>query len=300
MVKKLLVTGMDFLLDWAKQHIKSADIVCTSNVSEENLSKLVEDADGILYMQALNYPITRKIIESGKKLRFIQSAGVGYERIDVQAATYNGVVVMNMPFSTTISVAEHTIALILACSKNLVKAHENVAKGYWRLMSLGVELWKKTLGIIGFGRIGREVAKRMKAFEMDILVYDPYVEEEEIEKMGCEKVDLKTLLKRSDVVSIHSPLTKETEKLIGEKELGLMKRTAILINTARGELVDEEALYKALSEKRISCAGLDVFKQEPIEKDSPFLYLDNVVLTPHMAVQTLDAVMRMMNQVGIS
>lgn len=299
MVKKLLVTGMDFLLDWAKQHIKSADIVCTSNVSEENLSKLVEDADGILYMQALNYPITRKIIESGKKLRFIQSAGVGYELIDIQAATYNGVVVMNMPFGTTISVAEHTIALILTCSKNLVKAHENVVKGGWRLPGLGVELWKKTLGIIGFGRIGREVASRMKAFEMDILVYDPYVEEEEIEKMGCKKVDLKTLLKRSDVVSLHSPLTKETEKLIGEKELGLMKRTAILINTARGELVDEEALYKALSEKRISCAGLDAFRQEPIEKGNPFLYLDNVVLTPHMAVQTLDAVMRMMNQIGI-
>nr|MDO8081042.1 hydroxyacid dehydrogenase [Candidatus Freyarchaeota archaeon] len=299
MGKKLLVTGMDFLLDWVKQHIKSAEIICTSNVSEENLSQLVKDFDGILYMQALNYPITRKIIESGKKLKFIQSAGVGYERIDLQAATDNGVVVMNMPVGTTVSVAEHTIALILACSKNLVKAHENMVKGGWRIFALGVELWKKTLGIIGFGKIGREVAKRMKAFETNILVYDPYVGKEDIEKMGGKKVDLKALMKESDIVSIHSPLTKETEGLIGEEELGLMKPTAILINTARGELVDEEALYKALKEKRISCAGLDVYRQEPINKDNLLLTLDSVVLTPHMAVQTLDAVIRMMGQNGI-
>lgn len=299
MSKKLLVTGMDFLLDWAKQHIKSAEIVCTPNVSEENLSQLIKDFDGILYMQALTYPITRKIIESGKKLRFIQSAGVGYERIDLDAATNNRVVVMNMPTGTTVSVAEHTIALILACSKNLVKAHENMVKGGWRFLYLGVELWKKTLGIIGFGKIGREVAKRMKAFEMNILAYDPYVKKEDVEKMGGLKADLKTLLKESDIVSIHSPLTKETKGLIGQEELGLMKPSAILINTARGELVDEEALYKALKEKRIGCAGLDTYTQEPINKDNPLLTLDNVVLTPHMAVQTLDAVMRMMEQNGI-
>jgi D-3-phosphoglycerate dehydrogenase len=299
MSKKLLVTGMDFLLDQVKQHIKSAETVCTSNVSEENLSQLVKDFDGILFMQALTYTITRKIIESGKKLKFIQSAGVGYERIDLQAATDNGVVVMNMPVGTTVSVAEHAIALILACSKNLVKAHENMVKGGWWVLALGVELWKKTLGIVGFGKIGREVAKRMKAFEMNILVYDPYVGKEDIEKMGGKKVDLKALMKESDIISIHSPLTKETEGLIGEEELGLMKPTAILINTARGGLIDEEALYKALKEKRISCAGLDVYRQEPINKDNPLLTLDNVVLTPHMAVQTLDAVMRMMEQNGI-
>ncbi len=299
MGKKLLVTGMDFLLDWVKQHIKSAEIVCTSDVSEENLCQMVKDADGILYMQALSYPITRKIIESGKKLRFISSAGVGYERIDVKAATDNGVVVMNMPVGTTVSVAEHTIALILACAKNLVKAHENVVKGGWRLLAMGVELWNKTLGIIGFGRIGREVVKRMRGFEMNILVYDPYVKEDEIKNLGGKKVDLETLLKESDVVSIHSPLTKETEGLIGEKELGLMKPTAIMVNTARGELIDEDALIKALKERRISYAGLDVFRNEPINKDNPLLTLDNVVLTPHMAVQTFDAVVRMMNQNGI-
>lgn len=299
MEKKLLVTGMDFPLDWVKQHIKSAEIVCTGDVSEENLSQMVKDTDGIFYMQAKSYPITRKIIESGEKLRFIQSAGVGYERIDLKAATDNSVVVMNMPVGTTISVAEHTVALILGCTKNLVKAHENTVKGGWRIMALGVELWNKTLGIIGFGRIGKEVVKRMKGFEMKILIYDPYVGEEEIKKFGGKKVDLKTLLKDSDIVSIHSPLTKETENLIGEKELGLMKPTAILVNTARGELIDEEALYKALKERRINYAGLDVFRQEPVNTDNPLLNLDNVVLTPHMAVQTLDAVMRSMNQNGI-
>jgi D-3-phosphoglycerate dehydrogenase len=299
-LNKLLVTGMDFLPEWISQHIKSAEIVCTSDVSEESLSRKVKGFDGILFMQTVShYKITKKTIESGDKLRFIQSAGVGYEQIDVDAATDHGVVVMNLPTATTVSVAEHAIALIMACAKNIVKMHKAILEGGWRTMIFGVELWNKTLGVIGFGRIGRAVAERMKPFEMKILAYDPYVRESDMKKIGCKKVDLQTLLKESDVITIHSPLTKETKGLIGEAEFGLMKNSVILVNTARGELVDEKTMIKALSERRIAYAGLDVYEKEPIEKDNPLLTLENAVLTPHSAVQNQDAMSRLMNQNGI-
>jgi D-3-phosphoglycerate dehydrogenase len=298
MNKKLLVTGLDYLPEWCREYIKSAEIICAPEISEENLSDKVKDCDGILYMQTMSYPITRKIIESGNKLKFIQSAGVGYELIDLTAATDNKVVVMNIPAATTVSVAEHTVALILACAKNLIQIHQSTVKGQWRIGALGIELRNKNLGIIGFGRIGQEVAKIMKGFEMNLFVYDPFVKEKDIKKFGGKKVDLDTLLKGSDVVSIHAPLMKETYGLINEEKLNLMKNTAILVNTARGELVDEDALYKALNDGKIRCAGLDVFREEPVNVNNPLLSLENIVLSPHMAVQTSDGVLTLMRQNG--
>jgi D-3-phosphoglycerate dehydrogenase len=298
MNKKLLVTGLDYLPEWCREYIKSAEIICAPEVLEENLSEKVKDCDGILYMQTMSYPITRKIIESGKKLKFVQSAGVGYELIDLTAANDNKVVVMNIPSATTVSVAEHTIALILACTKNLIQIHQSTATDQWRVGVLGIELRNKNLGIIGFGRIGQEVAKIMKGFEMNLLVYDPFVKEINIKKIGGKKVNIDTLLKESDVITIHAPLMKETHGLINEEKLNLMKSTAILVNTARGELVDEEALYKALHDEKIRCAGLDVFREEPVNKKNPLLSLENIVLSPHMAVQTSDGVLRLMRQNG--
>jgi D-3-phosphoglycerate dehydrogenase len=298
MDKKLLVTGLDYLPEWCREYIKSTEITCVPDVSEENLSQQVKDCDGILYMQTMSYPITRKIIESGKKLKFIQSAGVGYELIDIKAATDNKVVVMNIPAATTVSVAEHTAALILACAKNLIQIHQSTVIGQWRIGVLGIELRNKSLGIIGFGRIGQEVAKIMKGFEMNLLVYDPFVQEKDIKKLGGKKVTLDNLLKESDVVTIHAPLMKETHELINEEKLNLMKSTAILVNTARGELVDEEALYNALHGEKIRCAGLDVFREEPVNEKNPLLQLENIVLSPHMAVQTSDGVLTLMRQNG--
>jgi D-3-phosphoglycerate dehydrogenase len=298
--KRLLVTGIGFLPDLVSQHIKSAEIVCTSDVSEESLCKKVKGFDGLLFMQYLShYEITRKIVESGDKLKFIQSGGVGYEQIDVDAATDHGVVVMNVPGATTESVAEHTVALILACAHNIVRMHKAILAGGWRTMDFGVELWKKTLGIIGFGRIGKAVAERMKPFGMTILVYGPHVKEADASEMGCKKVDLETLLSDSDVISINAILNKETRRLIGEPEFNKMKESAILVNTARGGIIDEKALIKALTEERIKCAGLDVFETEPIEKDNPLLKLDNVVMTPHSAPLNQDAMARLMNYNGI-
>ena len=295
---KLLVTGLDFLIPWCGDYIKSAEAVYTSDCSEENLSRMVADCDAILYMQAKSYPITRKIIDSAKKLRFIQSAGVGYEKIDLVAAMENGVVVMNMPTGTTVSVAEHAIALILACAKNLLKGHQNIREGGWRVWDFGLELDGKTLGIVGFGKIGQETAKRMKAFNMQLLVYDPLIHDDQIAHSGWKKADLPTLLKESDIVTLHCPLTKETRGLIGAKELAVMKQSSILVNTARGEVVDEKALIEALKSGKLKCAGLDTFAIEPIESDSPLLRLENVILTPHMAVQTTDAIMRFMQANG--
>lgn len=298
MTKKLLVTGLDYLPEWCRDYIKSAEIICTANVSEENLSETVKDFDGILFMQTMSYPISRRIIESAKNLKFIQSAGVGFDQIDLKAATDNNVIVMNIPAATTISVAEHTVALILACSKNLIQIHQSTIKGEWRLGGFNVELKNKNLGVLGFGRIGKEVVKIMKGFEMNILVYDPYVKEKDIKKIGGKKVDLETLLKESDVITIHAPLSKETENLIDSEKLKLMKPTAILVNTSRGELIDEEALYNALNEGNLRCAGLDVFRQEPIDMNNPLLKLENIVLSPHMAVQTSEGVTALMRQNG--
>jgi len=298
--KKLLVTGIAFLPEWISEHIKSAEIVCTSDVSEESLSRKVKGFDGILFMQVeSHYKITRKIIESGDKLKFIQSGGVGYEQIDVDAATDHGIVVMNVPSATTVSVAEHAIALMLACAKNLIRMHNTVLEGGWRTMDFGVELWKKTLGIIGFGRIGKAVAERMKAFGMSILVYNSHVKEGDVKNAGYKLADLQTLLKESDVITIHAPLTKDTRNLIGDAEFDLMKSSAILVNTARGQIIDEKAMIKALSSGRIAYAGLDVFEKEPIEKSNPLLTMKNVVLTPHSAVQNQDAMLRLMNENGI-
>jgi D-3-phosphoglycerate dehydrogenase len=296
MNKKLLVAGLDYLPEWCREYIKSAEITCSPDVSEENLSEKVKNCDGMLYMQTMSYPITRTIIESGNILTFVQSAGVGYELIDLAAATDNDVVVMNIPAATTVSVAEHTAALILACAKNLIQIHQSTVTGQWRVGVLGIELRNKTLGIIGFGRIGQEVAKIMKGFEMNLLVFDPFVKEIDIEKIGGKKVNLDKLLKESDVVTIHAPLMKETHGLINEEKLNLMKSTAILVNTSRGELVDEEALYKALLDEKIRCAGLDVFREEPVNKKNPLLSLENIVLSPHMAVQTSDGVLNLMRQ----
>lgn len=297
-MKKLLVTGMDFLPQWCADFIKSAELVCASDVSETNLSAMVQGCEGILYLQMMTYRITRRIIDAGKQLKFIQSAGVGYELIDVPAATRRNVVVMNTPAATTVSVAEHAAALILACAKNLVRAHQSTVAGYWQSGGFSIELRDKVLGIVGFGRIGREVATILKGFGMQLLVYDPFVKEPEIAALGGKKVDLPTLLQQSDVITLHAPLTKDTTGLINAARLGMMKQGVILVNTARGELVDEDALHKALADERIRCAGLDVYGQEPPDPKNPLLSLANVVLTPHVAVRTVDGVLRLLKQNG--
>ncbi|MCE4619719.1 MAG: D-glycerate dehydrogenase [Desulfurococcales archaeon] len=238
------------------------------------------------------------LIKAGQpKLRIIAQYAVGYDNIDLDCATKYGVYVTNTPGVLTEAVADFTWGLILAVTRRMVEADQFVRSGEWYktgtgwhpLMMLGFEINGKTLGIVGMGRIGRAVAERAKGFKMRILYYDkrPLPPEEE-ERLNAKHVSLEELLRESDIVSLHVPLTKDTYHLIGEKELRLMKKSAYLVNTARGKVVDTDALVKALQEGWIAGAALDVFEQEPLPPDHPLTKMKNVVLAPHAASATVE------------
>ncbi len=214
---------------------------------------------------------------------------MGVDNVDVQAATERGVMVINAPESTSITVAEHTMGLILALSRKIAIADSSVKNGKWeKSRFMGIELNGKTLGVIGMGRIGSQVVTRSKAFGMETIVYDPYITEKTASELGVTVVDLETLIKNSDVMTIHVPLTSETKHLIAREQLEMMKNNAFIVNCARGGIINEDDLYEALATGKIRGAGLDVFENEPPE-DSPLLGLDNVVLTPHIAASTSEA-----------
>jgi len=262
----------------------------------ERLYRELEEADIVIGDFTFEIPIDRDMIMHMKKVRLIQQPSTGYDHIDVEAAREAGIPVANIGGANSISVAEHTIAMALALLKRMVQSHLRTQSGEWaqqEFFDLGIyELYGKKWGIVGMGRIGREVAKRVRAFGVDVLYYDirrlpPEVEAE----LGVEFRELGRLLSESDVVSIHVPLTPETRGLIGERELRRMKGSAILINPSRGEVVDEYALAKALRNRWIFGAAVDVYSVEPPPKDHPLLNLGdvNVITTPHLAGATNEA-----------
>jgi D-3-phosphoglycerate dehydrogenase len=233
--------------------------------------------------------VTKELIDAGKQLKIIARAGVGLDNIDVKAARARGIQVINTPEAPTVAVAELTIGMMLAWVRHLPRADFSTKEGKWEKAQLmGSELRDKTLGIIGTGRIGRAVGYKAKAFLMNILAYDVVQNPEFVERTGAKYVDLDTLLRESDFVTLHVPLTPETRHMISKRELDLMKPTAVLINTSRGEVVDEAALAKALKKGKIAGACLDVYEQEP-PAESPLLKLPNVVLTPHLGASTREA-----------
>jgi D-3-phosphoglycerate dehydrogenase len=234
--------------------------------------------------------VTADILAAAHRLKVVGRAGVGLDNIDVECAARRGIVVLNSPAGNVISAAEHTFALMLALVRHIARADASVRRGEWeRGRFRGMELHGKTLGLAGAGRIGSEVAKRARAFGMRVMAYDPYLSAEKAESSGIELVPLHHLLVRSDVVSIHVPLTEETRGLIGAKELALMKPSAYLVNAARGGVVDELALVRALEEGRLAGAALDVFEQEPVRRDHPLLQLENVLAVPHLGAATQEA-----------
>ncbi len=261
----------------------------------------VRDVDALVSL--LTDPIDAEVFDAAPKLRIVSQYAVGYDNIDVEEATKRGIYVTNTPGVLTETVADFTFALMLAVARRVVEADKYVREGRWKvawhpLMMLGSDVYGRTLGIVGMGRIGSAVARRAKGFGMRILYYDS-VRREDLEKeLGAEFVDLDRLLEESDYVSLHVPLTPETYHLIGEEQLRKMKPTAFLINTARGKVVDQKALYKALKEGWIAGAGLDVFEQEPIPPDDPLLKLDNVVLAPHAASASHETRSRMAEMVA--
>jgi D-3-phosphoglycerate dehydrogenase len=252
--------------------------------------ELTDDAEDFQILVVQFTPVSRPTIERLRSLRVIGVVRGGTENVDVSFATNRGISVLNTPGRNARAVAECTLGMILSEIRNIARSHACLKSGQWRreyANTAGIpELNEKTVGLVGYGAVGRLVAHYLQAFGSRILAYDPYAEGD---PAPATLVDLPTLLRESDVVSIHARLTEDTQHLIGPEQLGLMKPTAVLVNTARSGLVDERALIDALAKKRIMGAALDVFDTEPLPADHPLLQLDNVTITPHLAGSTIDA-----------
>ena len=272
------------------------------------LIEKVKKSDGLICL--LTEGIGKDVIDAASpQLRGICQVAVGFDNIDVTAATKKGICVTNTPGVLTETTADFAFTLLMATARRIAEADKYVKSGQWKvpwglMMLLGQDIWGKTIGIVGIGRIGSAVARRAKGFNMKILYYDVYRNEQVEKELGVEYVPLERLLKESDYVSIHVPLTPETHHLINEERLRMMKKTACLINTSRGPVVDERALYKALKEGWIWAAGLDVWEKEPVDLSNSLLKLDNVTAAPHIssgsiATRTKMAVMAAENMVAI-
>ncbi|MCD6519627.1 MAG: phosphoglycerate dehydrogenase, partial [Anaerolineae bacterium] len=255
--------------------------------SIEELCQLIAPYDGLIVRSSTR--VSAPVIEAAERLVVIGRAGTGVDNIDLEAATRHGIVVVNAPMSNTVSVAEHTLALMLALARHIPQANASMHAGRWEKKALlGTELRGKTLGIIGLGRVGTAVAQRAHAFEMRLIAYDPFISPEKAQRLGVQLVDLETLLRQADYVSLHAPATERTRKMISKRELGLMKPTAYLINCARGELLDEKALLEALQSAQIAGAALDVLADEPHIQPA-LRECPNLILTPHLGASTQEA-----------
>lgn len=260
---------------------------CDGANRDELLAALKSGVDAVLIRSATK--MDAEAISAATGLRVIARAGVGLDNVDIPAATAAKVLVINAPTSNIVSAAELAIALMMASARNISPAHASLRAGKWaRSKFSGTEMFEKTLGIVGFGKIGQLVAHRMKAFGMNVIAYDPYLNAEKVSTLGVKLVELDELLKNSDFITIHLPKTKETVNLIGEEALSKVKPTVHIVNAARGGVLDEAALYKAITEGRVAGAGIDVYATEPCT-DSPLFSLDQVVATPHLGASTQEA-----------
>ena len=264
--------------------------------SQEFIQRIEEQDIPIVVIEA-DF-VQREVFEKARRLKFLGVCRADVVQVDVTAATEHGIPVVNTPARNAVAVAELTVGLIFSLLRKIPAAHDMVSSGKWTdptdayFHMRGSELWQKTVGIVGFGAIGRQVAKRLLAFESAILAYDPYVSLREMEELGATKVDLEELLKQSDIVTVHCATNRETVGLISGKDLSLMKPTAYFVNAASAYVVDEEALVRILRERRIAGAAFDVYKNWPVKPDDPVLKLDNVVLTPHIGGATDESVLR--------
>ncbi|VAX35429.1 D-3-phosphoglycerate dehydrogenase [hydrothermal vent metagenome] len=280
---KLAKEGVDILTA-----VEGFEVDCKFGISSDELKNVIKDYDALIVRSGTT--VTVDIIEAADNLKFIGRAGVGLDNVDLPAATKKGVVAMNTPAGNTTATAEQTMSLILSLSRNTPQACASLKLGKWdRANFKGIELYGKTLGVIGFGRIGSTVANFCKAFGMSVIVFDPFLSNEAAAQKGVRKVELEKLLKESDYVTIHIPKTNETKNLISTKEFDLMKSTARLINCARGGIVSEVDLIKALEEGKIAGCALDVYEQEPPDFNSPLFKLDNCITTPHLGASTSEA-----------
>lgn len=264
------------------------ELIERTGLRGDTLAEALADVDAVIVRSSTS--ITRESLAHADHLRVIGRAGVGVDNIDVDAATERGVAVLNAPSGNTISAAELTFALLLALVRRVPAADASMKAGDWdRSRFSGAELYGKTLGLVGAGRIGGEVARRAHAFGMDLIAYDPFLTEERARALEIELASLDDVLRRADVLSLHVPLTESTAGLIGDVALAKMKRGAYLVNAARGGVVDEDALRRVLQSRQLAGAALDVFAEEPLPPDHPLRALDNAVLTPHLGAATEEA-----------
>lgn len=272
---------------------KDFEVVVRDKLTAQELLETIGEYDGLVVRSASK--VTKEVLAAGKKLKVVGRAGVGVDNIDVPAATEKGVIVLNAPEGNTIAATEHTFAMMLAMSRLIPIANETLQQGEWnRKKYVGVELRGKTLGIVGLGRIGSEVAKRALAFEMKVLGYDPYVNEERAKNIGIEIATLDEIYQNADFITVHMPLTPETKGMICLETMQKMKGGVRLINCARGGIIDEADLAQAVREGIVAGAAIDVFTSEPLPADHPLLGVPGIVLTPHLGGSTVEA------QIGVS
>ncbi len=264
-----------------------AEVEVKTGLKPEELARVIGEYEALVVRSQTR--VTAEVIRAGRRLQVIGRAGVGLDNIDVAEATRHGVVVVNAPTGNTVSAAEHTIALMLALARHVPQAHVSLKQGQWqRSKFMGTEVRGKTLGIIGLGNVGSEVARRARGLEMKVLGCDPFVSQEMASAMRVQLVSLEQLLRESDFVTLHVPLTPQTRGIIGPKELALMKPTARLINCARGGLVDEALLARALAEGKLAGVAVDVFPEEPATR-SPLFDCEQAIVTPHLGASTTEA-----------
>jgi D-3-phosphoglycerate dehydrogenase len=264
------------------------EVVMVKDSSTPEFASELKTAAGLIVRSATR--VDAAMLEGAPDLKVVGRAGVGVDNIDVAAASERGVAVMNSPGGNTISASELTMALMLAVARRVTEADRSIREGRWERATLqGIELRGKTLGVIGAGRIGWEVAQRCRAFGMRVIVYDPYLALDRADELHPLLVSLDRLIESSDIITLHVPLNAETRGMIGTDALGRMKKGAFVINVSRGGVVDEDALALALTDGRIAGAGLDVYEHEPLSPDSPLLQAPNLVLTPHLGASTKEA-----------
>jgi len=273
--------GIDILSQVAQVDVKT-------NLSPEQMMQIIPEYDALMIRSGSR--VTQEIIEAGTQLKIIGRAGVGVDNVDVNAATRHGIVVVNSPEGNTIAAAEHAIAMMLALSRHIPDANASVKRGEWdRKSFIGAEVYKKTLGIVGLGKIGSHVATAAKAMGMRLLAYDPFISTERADQIGCRLVELDLLLREADYITLHMPKTPETTHLINAEALATMKPTARIVNCARGGIIDEAALAAALADGKIAGAALDVYETEPLG-ESPLKSIGKeIILTPHLGASTAEA-----------
>lgn len=272
-----------------EQLVNAEDVIVDkkTGLSEDELVQIIGEYDALLVRSQTK--VTEKIMIAATKLKVIGRAGVGVDNINLEAATSRGIIVINAPDGNTITTCEHAFAMMMALARHIPQAYAKTIAGTWDRKFLGVELRNKKLGVLGMGRIGSEVAKRAKAFGMDILGYDPFLTEERAEKLGVTLATVDQVVRQADFITVHTPLTPETKHMISTEQFAVMKKGMRIVNCARGGVIDEAALVKAVDEGIVAGAAFDVFEQEPPQADHPFLNNPKIIVTPHLGASTVEA-----------